>query len=304
MIDRRSPPHGRDDLIADLRAIGVAPGDALLVHADLDAMGPLLGGARSVIEALLAAVGSGGLVLMPAFTSDALMPTTKTAATRPVLEAAVPGFDAARSAADRSGALAEAFRTWPETRRSSHPVYSLAALGAGAAEFLSPHPRDWALGPEGPMGRLLEHEAGKVLTVARAWSDHPALTMAETMALRRRLRVVRYKDIARRPARWLHARDVAADRGGAHPIVGAAFEAAAHEGRAGPLALARLGDAPASLCRLDDLVAFAAPCLARLNARTQDDPCRRTAPLRAPADTARHPPASWPCAPGERGESR
>lgn len=264
---------GRDDLLDDLRTLGVRRGDALFVHAGIETTGFMIGGARTAIEALVDAVGPSGLVVMPAFSSDALMPAMSGDTARGALERAVPGFDPERSAADRAGLLAEAFRRWPGVHRSTHPVFSLAAHGAGAEELLSPHPRDWALGPVGPMGRLMEHDAGKVLTWGAPWADHPALTMAETMATSRRLRVVRYKDTGRQPVRWLHLRDIAPDNAGLFASLGAAFETAARNGIAGPLARGRIGLAPASLCRLDDLLNFAAPRLSCLNAADRPDGC-------------------------------
>ena len=48
----------------DLRSLGVAAGDLLMVHASLRAIGPVDGGAEGVLEALETAVGPGGTLLM------------------------------------------------------------------------------------------------------------------------------------------------------------------------------------------------------------------------------------------------
>jgi aminoglycoside 3-N-acetyltransferase len=57
----------RERLVADLRNLGVAPGDLLFVHSSLRSVGPVAGGAASVVAALEEAIGPEGLLLMPSF---------------------------------------------------------------------------------------------------------------------------------------------------------------------------------------------------------------------------------------------
>jgi aminoglycoside 3-N-acetyltransferase len=111
--------------------IGLGNGDAVVVHASLRAVGL---DAEDVIDAVLEAVGPEGLVVMPTFTYDNEMYAPD-----------LPG---------RTGALAEAFRRRPDARRSGHPTYSVAAVGAGAAELLDGHERAGATGVDSPLGRL------------------------------------------------------------------------------------------------------------------------------------------------------
>ena len=111
--------------------IGLASGDAVVVHASLHAVGL---GADEVIGALLDAVGPRGLVVMPTFTYDN--------------EAFAPDLPG------RTGTLAEAFRRRPDALRSAHPTYSVAAVGTGAADLLDGHDRAGATGVDSPLGRL------------------------------------------------------------------------------------------------------------------------------------------------------
>ena len=111
--------------------IGLRSGDAVVAHASLRAVGL---DADAVIDALLDAVGSDGLVVMPTFTY-----------VNETYDSDLPG---------RTGALAEAFRRRPDVRRSSHPTYSVAAVGAGAAELLAGHEAAGATGVDSPLGRL------------------------------------------------------------------------------------------------------------------------------------------------------
>ena len=53
-----------EHLIADLRRLGVTAGDVLMVHTSLRAIGHVDGGADRVIDALEAAVGPDGTLLV------------------------------------------------------------------------------------------------------------------------------------------------------------------------------------------------------------------------------------------------
>src|SRR5262245_18922652 len=57
-------PMAVDDLAGDLRRLGVEPGDVVMVHASLRAIGPVAGGADAVLDALEAVVGPEGTLLM------------------------------------------------------------------------------------------------------------------------------------------------------------------------------------------------------------------------------------------------
>ena len=53
-------PVTRDTLTRGLRELGVAPGSVLQVHSSLSRLGYVEGGAETVIDALLEAVGPDG----------------------------------------------------------------------------------------------------------------------------------------------------------------------------------------------------------------------------------------------------
>ena len=60
----------RDDIVRGLRALGLAPGDVVLVHSSLGSLGHVEGGADAVIDALLDTVGTEGTVLVPTLTGS------------------------------------------------------------------------------------------------------------------------------------------------------------------------------------------------------------------------------------------
>lgn len=53
----------RETIAADLGRLGVQPGDLIMVHASLKAIGPVHGGAASVVSALCDAAGITGTLM-------------------------------------------------------------------------------------------------------------------------------------------------------------------------------------------------------------------------------------------------
>jgi aminoglycoside 3-N-acetyltransferase len=141
---------GVTDVEAALRAVGVEEGDTVLVQSRMSAFGSFEDGPGTVIEGFEHVIGPDGLIAMAAFPL-----------TGPAIEhlAREPTFDA-RSAPSRMGAISEAFRRRPRTRRSLHPTHSIVASGPGADELLAGHElTETAFGPGTPFARLIERNA-------------------------------------------------------------------------------------------------------------------------------------------------
>lgn len=137
---------------ADLHALGVRPGGVLMVHPALRPLGFVPGGAETIIQGLLIALGPDGTLLMPAFSYENVTPQN-------------PLFDVI-STPSCVGAIAEAFRLRPGTRRSLHPTHSVCAVGSLTDELLSPHAQDSTpCGPNSPFHRL-PHFDGQILMLA------------------------------------------------------------------------------------------------------------------------------------------
>jgi aminoglycoside 3-N-acetyltransferase len=184
----------RAALRADLTALGLRPGDAVLAHGALSRVGRLLNGPDAVVGALLDAVSPGGTVL--AYTDwDARYDELLDADGRVPDEwrEHVPPFDPATSRASRdNGALPEFLRTWPGARRSGNPGASLAALGARAAWFTADHPLDHGYGPGSPLAKLVE-AGGKVVMIGAPLDTMTLLHHAEHLADLPGKRVIRYE---------------------------------------------------------------------------------------------------------------
>lgn len=138
----------RETMANDLAALGVRPGGVLLVHSALRALGPAHD-AETVVQALLAALGPRGTLLMPALSYASVGP-------------AQPVFDARRTPSCVGG-LTEHFRARPGTLRSLHPTHSVCGVGPRAAALLHDHERDATpCGLNSPFARL-PHEGGQIL---------------------------------------------------------------------------------------------------------------------------------------------
>jgi aminoglycoside 3-N-acetyltransferase len=119
------------------------------VHASLRALGHVPGGAEAVIQALLAALGDGGTLLMPALTYERVTRES-------------PVFNVNLTPAN-VGIIPETFRRRPGTGRSVHPTHSVCAVGPLTASLLDPHLEDSTpCGPHSPFRALPEHD-GQIL---------------------------------------------------------------------------------------------------------------------------------------------
>jgi aminoglycoside 3-N-acetyltransferase len=173
-------------LTAELRAIGVQPGQDLLVHCSLRSIGPVAGGAPSLAVALRAAIGPSATLVVPTETTlNSLSSDAFLAATAEFTEtelaahiAAMPGFDPASTPSQGMGALAEEVRTTPGAVRSAHPQSSFAALGPRAADCVGGHELSCHLGERSPLGWLYRAEAA-ILLIGVGYEACTAFHLAE-----------------------------------------------------------------------------------------------------------------------------
>jgi len=153
----------RDELVEQLRALGVTPGGVLVVHTAFSKVGPLDGGPRGLIDALGAALGPNGTLVMPSMSDDDEQP-----------------FSPAASPCAGMGAVADTFWRLPGVRRSDSP-HAFAAAGPRAAEITAPHPVDVPHGPDSPVGRALAHD-GQVLLIGVGHDANTTIHLAEILA--------------------------------------------------------------------------------------------------------------------------
>ncbi len=137
-----------DILCRDLRALGVCPGDVLIVHSSLSSMGHVEGGAGTVIAALREVLGKEGTLLFPALSFRT---------------SCVDSIFSYHETPACIGKIAETFRTMPGVVRSFHPTHSVCAIGKYAEELTCDHGLDdTPLGEHSPYRKLPAYK-GKIL---------------------------------------------------------------------------------------------------------------------------------------------
>jgi aminoglycoside N3'-acetyltransferase len=137
---------------AVLGALGVQPGDGLLVHAAVQYLGRPQGGLVMYCQALGAAVGlpwPPDPHRLPLEAGDLAMPAFNFGFARG------QAYDPAATPSEKMGALAEFFRRQPGVLRTPHPLQSLAVAGRHAAD-LAGRDTPGAFDPGSAWERLLE----------------------------------------------------------------------------------------------------------------------------------------------------
>jgi aminoglycoside 3-N-acetyltransferase len=188
MSGSAEPPFTRASLAADLRELGVAPGEIVMVHAGLRRVGPVVGGVNTVVGALLDVVGASGTLVAYADWESGVDDWDD-----PRVADAIPVFDKriARAARDH-GIFAETLRTWPGTVRSDHPDAGIVALGARAEELCADHPLQYGYGEGSPFAKLVALSA-KIVMLGAPLDTITLLHHAEHVARIPGKRIVRYR---------------------------------------------------------------------------------------------------------------
>lgn len=248
-------PHTVETLCRDLAALGLRPGDVVLVHSSARNVGFVAGGIQAIVQALLDSVGADGTVVVPTHTPDISDPADWQHPPVPedwwpIIREHGPGFDPARTQSRWMGVIAEAVRTWPGALRSNHPQVSFAALGAHAGEITGTHRLDDALGESSPLGAINRLD-GKVLLLGCGHGSNTSLHLAEWRQPSPP-RVVNGASIRQDDgtSRWVTWTDVTADEGDFEEL-GRDFEATAS------VSVGPVGSATARLMRQRALVDFA-----------------------------------------------
>jgi aminoglycoside 3-N-acetyltransferase len=170
-------PHTRAALAAELQRLGLKPGDVVMLHASVRAVGPVFGGPDVIHLAIEDAVSPGGTLMMLLGCPDGYDDVGRghlSAAEEAAILANMPAFDPRTTRANRDvGTLAEFFRTWPGTVVSDCASARIGARGARAAWLTADHPQSWPFGRGTPFEKLVQAN-GKLLLLG---SDHDEVTL-------------------------------------------------------------------------------------------------------------------------------
>lgn len=183
VVEASDLPRTRASIAADLRALGVARSQVLLVHASLSSLGWVCGGSVAVVDALLDVLGPSGTLVVPTHTagnSDPADWSNPPIPQRwwPTVREQMPAFDAERTPSTGMGAIAEFVRTLPAATRSEHPQMSFAAMGVHARRITTGHVPGAGMGDNSPLGRLYDLDAN-VLLLGTGHASNSSFHLAE-----------------------------------------------------------------------------------------------------------------------------
>ncbi|MER5409591.1 AAC(3) family N-acetyltransferase [Streptomyces sp. NPDC002769] len=257
------PPTGplvtRGTLATELRALGVRPGEALLVHSSLRSLGWVNGGPVAVVQGLLDALGPDGTLVVPTQSGDLSDPALWSRPPVPeewwsAIRATMPAYDPLVTPTRGLGVIPETVRTWPGALRSAHPQTSFAAVGPRAAGIVDGHAPDCRLGERSPLARL-EALGARVLLLGTGYDTCTSFHLAEYRIPAPRVEVGRPVRTARGATRWEVVTEVAIDSDRFDQL-GSDFE------RDRPVVRGRVGAADVRLFPVADAVAYAERWLA------------------------------------------
>jgi aminoglycoside 3-N-acetyltransferase len=151
-------PLKTDIIAAALEKAGVKKNDLLLVYSDSSQTGYIEGGANTIIDSIIKAIGPKGTLLMPVFTNSLVSAggnLNKKSNFRP--------FNVADVDSILTGEVSKTFLQRTNTKRSMHATNSWSGAGPLADKCLNEHKLlDPPLSENSPMAKALEYK-GKVL---------------------------------------------------------------------------------------------------------------------------------------------
>lgn len=196
-------------LAADFVQLGLRPGAIVMVHSSLRRIGWTDGGPVTVIEALLEVLGPHGTLVMPAESPQLAEPGTRHV------------FDP-RTTPTTMGAIPEAFRSYPGTHRSNHPLGSVCANGSRAQEITAEHALELYEGRGTPFEKAYQLDAWTLL-LGVGFNRCTSLHYAESLVPNRRTMISRFPIVENGVRVWVEKLSMGTDNGTHFPIVGQRF---------------------------------------------------------------------------------
>ncbi|PFE03881.1 AAC(3) family N-acetyltransferase [Bacillus cereus] len=176
-------PNTIETISNDLQALGLKKGMTVIVHSSLSSIGWVSGGAVAVVEALMNVITEEGTIIMPTQTSDLSDP--KNWARPPVPESwwqiirdNVPAFHPDITPTLAMGKVVECFRTYPNVKRSNHPLNSFAVWGKHAETIIAEHSLSISFGEHSPLKKIYDLD-GYVLLIGVGYDSNTSIHLSE-----------------------------------------------------------------------------------------------------------------------------
>lgn len=132
VLEATVPHVTREQIVSDLRRLGISAGDVVFVHSSLRSLGFVEGGAGAALDAMWEAIQPGGTLIIPTYY---MLGTILGTCRDPDYV-----FDP-RKLGSNLGALPDTFLKREGVRRSIHPTHSVSALGPRAEFIVGDHHR-------------------------------------------------------------------------------------------------------------------------------------------------------------------
>lgn len=164
-------------------SVGLGENQIVEVHASLSSLGYVIGGAQTVVDALMETVTSQGTLIMATHTSGNTDPSGWQNPAVPAeqwdeIREAMPAYEPETGDLYKMGAVAENFRHRPHTVCSCHPVLSYTAWGRYAKLLCNRQSLHFPLAEESPAARLYEMK-GSVLLIGTGFETATCMHLAE-----------------------------------------------------------------------------------------------------------------------------
>ncbi|MFA5857701.1 MAG: AAC(3) family N-acetyltransferase [Elusimicrobiota bacterium] len=117
----------KHNIVEGLNALGLSTGDVVLVHSSLSKFGKVVGGAQTIISAILEVIGKQGTLCAPTLTGNSQLSINNP-----------PIFDV-RNSGCWTGVIPYTLLSWPGAVRSLNPTHSVVAVGKHAKVITAGH---------------------------------------------------------------------------------------------------------------------------------------------------------------------
>jgi len=165
------PAVTRKRIADDLRTLGLARGNVVLMHSSLSALVRVEGGPGTVLDALLDVITPEGTLLLPSFQNGGEYDLLQKGCS----------FDV-RSSPAELGIITETFRLRPGVIRSLSPTHCLAGIGRDAETILADHQRcSVSAGRGSPFEKFIAHN-GKIILLGVTHGSNTTLHYVENIS--------------------------------------------------------------------------------------------------------------------------